>query len=97
MTGLLKLLVHSLWNLLRQMSRFLLSAFILVKREPSIVKFGFGTVTQISTPVLLPGKPCGRRSPVGYSPWGRKELDMTERLHFHSGGLLICTDFWQCM
>ena len=19
----------------------------------------------------------------GYSPWGRKELDMTERLHFH--------------
>ena len=23
------------------------------------------------------------RSVVGYSPWGRKELDMTERLHFH--------------
>ena len=21
--------------------------------------------------------------PVGYSPWGRKELDRTERLHFH--------------
>ena len=21
--------------------------------------------------------------PVGYSPWGRKELDMPERLHFH--------------
>ena len=20
---------------------------------------------------------------MGYSPWGRKELDMTERLHFH--------------
>ena len=20
--------------------------------------------------------------PVGYSPWGHKELDMTERLHF---------------
>ena len=20
---------------------------------------------------------------VGYSPWGHKELDMTERLHFH--------------
>ena len=20
---------------------------------------------------------------VGYSPWGRKELDTTERLHFH--------------
>ena len=35
------------------------------------------------TPVLLPGKSHGRRSPVGCSPWGRKELDTTERLHFH--------------
>ena len=25
----------------------------------------------------------GRRSLVGCSPWGREELDMTERLHFH--------------
>ena len=24
-----------------------------------------------------------RREPVGYSPWGRKESDTTERLHFH--------------
>ena len=35
------------------------------------------------TPVLLPGKSHGQRSLVGCSPWGRKELDMTERLHFH--------------
>ena len=28
-----------------------------------------------STPVLLPGKPHGQRSLVGYSPWGRKESD----------------------
>src|SRR5574341_982028 len=35
------------------------------------------------TPVLLPGKSHGRRSLVGCSPWGRKELDMTEQLHFH--------------
>ena len=35
------------------------------------------------TPVLLPGKSLGRRSLVGYSPWGGKELDTTERLHFH--------------
>ena len=34
------------------------------------------------TPVLLPGKSHGLRILVGYSPWGRKELDMTERLHF---------------
>ena len=25
----------------------------------------------------------GRRSLVGYSPWGHKELDMTKRFHFH--------------
>ena len=35
------------------------------------------------TPVLLPGKSHGRRSLVGCSPWGRGELDATERLHFH--------------
>ena len=35
------------------------------------------------TPVLLPGKSHGWRSMVGYSPWGHKELDTTERLHFH--------------
>ena len=32
------------------------------------------------TPVLLPGKSHGRRSLVGYSPWGLKELDTTEQL-----------------
>ena len=36
------------------------------------------------TPVLLPGKSHGQRSLVGCSPWGRKESDMPERLHFHS-------------
>ena len=35
------------------------------------------------TPVLLPGESHGRRSLVGRSPWGREELDTTERLHFH--------------
>ena len=34
--------------------------------------------------VLLPGKSHGQRSLIGYSPWGRKESDMTERLHFTS-------------
>ena len=33
------------------------------------------------TPVLLPGKSHGQRSLVGYSPWGHKELDATERLY----------------
>ena len=35
------------------------------------------------TPVLLPRKSHGRRGLVGCSPWGRKELDTTEQLHFH--------------
>ena len=35
------------------------------------------------TPVLLPGKSHGRRSPVGCSQWGHSELDRTELLHFH--------------
>ena len=35
------------------------------------------------TSVLLPGKSNGRRSLVGCTPWGRKESDTTERLHFH--------------
>ena len=35
-----------------------------------------------STPALLPGKSHGRRSLIDYSPWVRKESDMTERLHF---------------
>ena len=35
------------------------------------------------TPVLLPGKSHGRRSLVGYSPWGLEEPDTTEWLNFH--------------
>ena len=34
------------------------------------------------TPVLLPEKSHEWRSLVGYSPWGHKESDTTERLHF---------------
>ena len=41
------------------------------------------------TPVLLPGKSHGRRSLVGFSPWGREESDMTKRLHFYFS--LSCT------
>ena len=41
------------------------------------------------TPVLLPGKSHGRRSLVGCSPWGLKESDTTERLHFHFSFLCI--------
>ena len=35
------------------------------------------------TPELLPGKSHGWRSLVGCSPWGSKESNATEQLHFH--------------
>ena len=35
------------------------------------------------TPVPLPGNSHEWRSLVGYSPWGRRESDTTEWLHFH--------------
>ena len=34
------------------------------------------------TPVFLPGESHGQRSLVGYSPWGFKESDTTQRLTF---------------
>ena len=35
------------------------------------------------TPALLPGGSRGQRSLVGCSPWGCKDSDAVERLHFH--------------
>ena len=38
----------------------------------------------LPTPVFLPGESHGQENQVGYSPWGCKELDTTERLkHMH--------------
>ena len=36
--------------------------------------------------VFLPGEHHRQRSLVGYSPWGCKESDTTERLHFTKNG-----------
>ena len=43
------------------------------------------------TPVFLPEELHGQRSPAGYSPWGLKELDMTERLT-HTVSARLCRD-----
>ena len=37
------------------------------------------------TPVFLPGEAHGQRSLAGYSPWDRKELDMTEHTGSRGG------------
>ena len=42
------------------------------------------------TAVFLPGKSHGWRSLAGYSPWGRKEWDTTEQLHFHTYTTVFC-------
>ena len=34
--------------------------------------------------MFLPGEFHGQRSLLGYSPWGRKELDTTERLNYNN-------------
>ena len=47
------------------------------------------------TPVLLPGKFHGWRSLVGCSPWGRKESDTTERLHFYFSPSCTGEEKWQ--
>ena len=39
------------------------------------------------TPVFLPGESHGQRSLAGYSPWGQKESDTTERLN--SGNMKV--------
>ena len=45
-------------------------------------------------PVLLPGKFSGRRSLVGYSPWGHKESDTAKQLHSTSLTHLLFSDMF---
>ena len=73
-----------------KVSIFLHSAFFMVQLSHPYMTTGKTITLTIQwrrqwhpTLVLLPGKFHGRRSLVGYSPWGHEELDTTERLHFH--------------
>ena len=47
---------------------------------------GAAVRAQHPTPVFFPGESPGQRGLVGYSPWRRKESDMTERLSTRSSG-----------
>ena len=47
---------------------------------------------RLRTPVFLPGKIWGQRSPVGYSPWSHKEKGMAKLLTYTSSpycGILL--------
>ena len=45
--------------------------------DPWVRRIHWGRAWQ-PTPLFLPGESHGQRSLAGYSPWGRKESDMTE-------------------
>ena len=47
-----------------------------------------------SSPIFLPGKFHGQGSLLGYSPWGRKELDMPEWLTLSLSASSRWTDSW---
>ena len=49
----------------------------------SIPGLGRSSGGGLPTPVFVPGKSHGQRSLAGYSPWGSKELDITEQLSLH--------------
>ena len=46
----------------------------------SIPGSGGSPVEGNDNPVFLPEESHGQKNPMGYSPWGRKELDITEQL-----------------
>ena len=61
-------------------NEFFKETYVLTKQEISGLERSSKRRNWQPTPVFLPGKSYGWRSLVGYSPWGHKELDMTERL-----------------
>ena len=62
----------------------------MVKNMPAMQEIQFipglgrssGEENGLPTPAFLPGKSHGQRSLAGYSPWGCKKSDTTERLTF---------------
>ena len=55
----------------------------MVKNLPTMRETGFNPWVR-PTQLFLPGEFHGQRSLAGYSPWGRKDSDVTEQLtHTH--------------
>ena len=49
------------------------------------------------TPVFLPGEFHGQMSLAGYSPWGHKELDTTERLTLFFSRWFLSSRTWSSL
>ena len=60
--------------------------------DPWVGKIPLRRVWQ-PTPVFFPGESRGQRSLASYSPWGHKELAMTEQLSMQGNGQ--CSDAGQ--
>ena len=61
-----------------------------------MLELGINPVECQTNPVFFPGKSHGQKSLVDYSPWGHKELDMTEQLTlFLTPALYLKIDFLQ--
>ena len=94
LSGILEtLLFGAVLHMLFYYRKFVFSSLeFLLKRHQMHTKLTLKCIPIYSTcqrrqwqpnPVLLPGKSHGQRSLVGCSSWVGKELDTTERLHFH--------------
>ena len=62
----------------------------MLKHKKQVPMFPGGSV--VKNLVFLLGKPHGQRNLAGYSPWGRKELDMTEHARMHACMFRRCRD-----
>ena len=59
----------------------------MVKNSPAMREAWVGKIPWrrkwLPTPVFWPGEFHGQRGLAGYSPWGHKESDMTEKFSVH--------------
>ena len=63
-------------------------------RETQVQSLGWEDLLEKAThSSILAGKSHRQWSLVGYSPWGCKEWDTTERLHFTSTFIFLQNDF----
>ena len=62
--------------------------------DKDVYQIGIRRQLEKEMAVFLPGESHGQRSLAGYSPRGFKELDRSERLHFHLVSLHILSLGW---
>ena len=94
-------LIHKQWSQASQVAQWVknLPAVEEVQTDTSLIPRlgrspGRGQRAWKPTPVILPWESCGQRILVGYSPQGRKELDMAEVTEHTAVNLESCLFCW---